>query len=198
VVRLDAGVANGRLFALMASCGFDAEVVRRLQDRRRGAIAHLTYVKPILAALRSYDYPAMRVRVDGNEPGGDWALPRHFLAFNLPCYAFGLGFAPAASAVDGELDWCAFQGGSTWTTLRYAAHVWSGRLGGLSDHRSGRARSIWIESDAPVPLQLDGEPAGHLPAVLSVAPRRLSFVVDLDRFAWQAAEEPAAAQVAFG
>ena len=46
----DMGDAGGRLFSLMAGCGFDAEVVRRLHIERKGNIHHLSYVKPIVEA----------------------------------------------------------------------------------------------------------------------------------------------------
>ena len=56
----------------MVGCGFDAHVVRGLHAQRRGHIRHTTYIKPILASIRSYEYPEMRVTW---EPGGGLALP---------------------------------------------------------------------------------------------------------------------------
>ncbi len=54
--KIDAGIANGRLFLLMATAGFDAEVARLLHLKRKGHISHLSYCKPILSALRTYPY----------------------------------------------------------------------------------------------------------------------------------------------
>ena len=61
VVQLDAGLANDRVFLIMASCGFDAEVVRRMHGRRKGNIHRLSYAKPIATAIRS-------LLVPGNPP----------------------------------------------------------------------------------------------------------------------------------
>ena len=70
VVPHDAGEAAGRLFALMASCGFDAEIVRKLHAERTGHIGHLSYLKPIWQTIRSYEYPELRITCD------DWESVR--------------------------------------------------------------------------------------------------------------------------
>src|SRR5690606_8990976 len=51
---LDAGRAGSRFFTLMASAGFDADVVDRLHADRSGHIRHSTYIKPIWRAIRNY------------------------------------------------------------------------------------------------------------------------------------------------
>ena len=56
--KLDAGRANGKLFLVMASCGFDASVVEKLHSSRKGHISHLSYFRPILSSIRRYRYPA--------------------------------------------------------------------------------------------------------------------------------------------
>ena len=189
LIRLDAGSAAGRIFLLMASCGFDAEVVRRLHARRTGHVRSLTYVKPIWETIRSYQYPEIRVYWDGacgprdglvlpGEGGGQApsAVLRWLFAFNLPCYGGGLRLAPQADAADGRLDVCGFSRGSLWDGLRYAAAVYRGRHQALPDCLTHRASRLRITSDAEVPYQLDGDPGGVLPVDIEVLPGRLTLV----------------------
>lgn len=177
-VRLDAGLANGRLFALMVGCGFDAEVVRRLHEARQGHISHASYVKPILEVIRSYEYPPLRVHYRLNEGcAGEPITARWVFVINIPQYAGGLKFAPQASGLDGRLDLCTFREGSLWYGLMYLGGVLLGQQEAMEDYRHCQATELVIEADGAVPYQIDGDPGGKLPVTIRVLPGRLTMLV---------------------
>lgn len=197
-VRIDAGEANGKMFVLMAGCGFDADVVQRLHAARRGHIHHMSYIKPILASIRTYEYPALHVwcGVSDDVPDGgrrpmipwppDTSAPegrlitdvRWVFIVNLPRYAGGLNFVPGAVGHDGQLDVCTFRHGSLFRGLRYLWGVARGRHLSWPDVTYCRARVIRVESHQPAAYQLDGDPGGMLPVDIRVLPARLRLVVD--------------------
>jgi diacylglycerol kinase (ATP) len=182
LVRLDAGKAGQRIFLLMIGCGFDAEVVRRVHDRRTGHIRRRNYFKPIWDLTRSYEYPELRVYwgngdVETCEVRPAPAAVRWLFAFNLPCYGGGLRLAPQADGADGLLDVCAFRRGSLWHALRYTAAVLLGRHQVMADCTMRRVRRLRVTSEAEVPYQLDGDPGGLLPVDVEVLPGRLALVV---------------------
>jgi diacylglycerol kinase family enzyme len=181
-VALDAGRANGRLFLLMAGCGFDGEVVRRLHAQRDGHITHWTYAKPMLAAIRKYEYPQFEICCTLSVGGQEVPIKHSFVArwafvSNLPRYAGTLSFSPQATGDDGRLDLCAFQGGSVWAGLRYLVAVMARRHEALRDCITARATRIVLTGGEPVPYQLDGDPAGWLPLSIDVLPRRINVLV---------------------
>lgn len=170
--RLDLGQLNGKAFTLMASCGFDAEVVHRTHANRRGHIRKWHYVPPIWNSIRKYDHPPLRVFVD-DQPQPYSA--RLLMAVNLPAYAMGIPFAPQATGADGQLDLCLFQRGSTFQMVRYLGHVIAGRHQSLPDVTCLKASRVRIEADVAVPWQMDGDPAGFTPVTLEVLPAALEI-----------------------
>lgn len=188
-ISLDAGAVGERLFILMAGCGFDAEVVRRLHRRRTGNIHHLSYAKPILDAIRKYNYPELRVHYAPAEAGAretgaavelsESLVARWVFVVNLPRYAGGLRFAPGASGTDGLLDVCTFKAGSLWNGLVYLGGVMLGQHEGMADFVRVQTARLRIESAAPAPVQLDGDPAGELPVDIRVLPGRLRLIASL-------------------
>jgi diacylglycerol kinase family enzyme len=180
-IRVDAGCASGRIFLLMASCGFDADVVRRLHSQRKGHIHHSSYLKPILDSIRSYPYPELRVYLDDLAGATEAEAPplsaRWLFAFNLPRYGGGFQIAPQADGADGLLDICAFSGGDIWHGLQYASAVLLGMHQELADCTIRRVRRLRITSEGEAPYQLDGDPGGVLPLDITVLPGRLTLVV---------------------
>ena len=172
--QVDAGIANGRMFLLMASAGFDAEVVRAVHLRRRGHIGHLDYLRPILRAMRKYRFPPIEIRWRDESSAVSgmihacWAM-----AFNLPCYGFGLNIETEAAPDDGQLDLITFRDGSVPTGMRYAWDVYRGRHTSRDDVVRQRAFRMEFSSPGRVPYQLDGDYSGHLPVTLGCLPGRV-------------------------
>lgn len=171
---IDAGKANGQMFFVMASCGFDADVVHRLHSQRKGHIRHWSYAKPIVEAIASYRYPRIRFYVDERESPvvGKWAF-----IFNVPRYAMNLPIVPGADPSDGRLDLCTFRGGRFFRGLFYLITILLHRHRQWNYSRVERFEKIRIESDEPVPFQLDGDPGGTLPLEIEIVPRFLQVFV---------------------
>jgi diacylglycerol kinase family enzyme len=180
VIRLDLGRANGQYFLLMISAGFDAEVIRRLHENRRGNITRATYLKPTLQAIRSYRYPELQLYC---EPGIAGLAPpiacRWVFGFSLPLYALGWQLAPQADGTDGLFDVCTFRQGSLRHGLRYLWHVLRGSHLALDEVSLSRQRRFRIEvgKGVAVPYQLDGDYAGNLPVEVEVLPGELRLLV---------------------
>jgi diacylglycerol kinase family enzyme len=185
-IQHDAGNASGRLFAIMIGCGFDAEVVRRVHLERDGHITRLRYLKPIWDSIRSYEYPQMQISYElaspngnGSVDGGGWTTIDARFAFivNVPRYALGLRFVPDAQADDGRLDLCTFSGGSFFHGLWYLGNLLLDKHRRLPDCMVRPVRRLRIESDGPVPYELDGDASGFLPLDVHIEPNRLTLIV---------------------
>ena len=180
LVRVDAGRANGRVFSLMAGCGFDAEVVRRVHERRTGHLRQGAYVRAVLRSFASYPFPEIRVHWEEEGAGNAPLSARWLFAFNLPCYGGGFRIAPEADGSDGLLDVCTFRRGHLWHGLKFAAAVLAHRHERLADCTMRRVQRLRLTSEGQVPYQLDGDPGGFLPLSLEVLPGRLTLIVPAD------------------
>ena len=177
VVRLDTARANDRLFLLMAGVGFDAHVVHELDRLRRGPINIASYIAPALSALQNYRYPPIRVVVDSHELFG----PEPAVAFigNLPEYGTGFPILPKARADDGVLDVCVLPCRNVQDLLRLFLMAATGEhlLAEGVAYAKGRHVRVTAPDGAEVPVQVDGDPAGHAPVEIDMLPIRLPFIV---------------------
>jgi diacylglycerol kinase (ATP) len=179
VVSLDLGKAGQKMFLLMISAGFDAEVIRALHEGRKGNISRTAYILPILNAIRGYTYPPMRLYSETDDATASPRLCRWLFAFNLPLYALGLPIAPDAVATDGLLDLCTFERGTVWSIARYLWHVTRKIHHMLPDAALSRIGRFRLEptTSASVAYQIDGDYGGTLPVDVEVLPGQLRLLV---------------------
>lgn len=174
--RIDLGRAGTRYFLLMAGIGIDAEAARRVEHRvlRRVGLKLLDYVAT--GGLLSVTQRPARVWVyHGTKRRGRHAV--EILVGNTRLFAGAFTFTQQAVADDGWLD-VVFVGGHR---LRHRAQVIvraALRRPSLGPHAHyERVRTMRIESDTPMPVQVDGEVIGFLPMTFAVCPRALTVVM---------------------
>lgn len=177
-IQIDAGKANGKIFLVMLSCGFDAEVVRRVHKDRKGNITHLAYAKPIIESILNYDYPNLKAEWE-TEAGWEQLDCHWAFAFNMPSYAAGLQIVTDSNPSDGQLELATFAGGSFWDGLRQFGAVLMGQHHHQPDFKLVRSQRIRLRSDRDdIPYQVDGDPGGFLPVEIEVLPKHLTLIVD--------------------
>ena len=158
-----------RHLAMVAGAGFDASVVHRMAACRRGHISYLDYFWPLWRTFWEYRFPPIRVRADGAEVFAGRGLP--FVA-NIPRYAWGLPICKHARLDDGLLDVCVFDCAWQGRLLSHAVVTSMGRHLGRRGVHYRQARVIEIDAGAPLPLQIDGDPAGTTPIRFEVRPAK--------------------------
>ena len=175
--QLDVGRANGKLFLVMASCGFDADVVHRLHRERKGHIRHWSYAKPLVSAIQKYKYPKIRITLNSNDGNKVTTNPCWAFIFNVPRYAMNLPIAAEANPEDGVLDLCTFRGGNLFRGLFYLVSVLLRRHKNWTNSKAYHFTKLTMESDQEVPYQLDGDPGGTLPLTVEVVKGGVTLIV---------------------
>lgn len=170
---LDVGVWNQRRFLLFAGIGFDAAVAMLMHYKRTGRICMLSYIWPTLRALATYQFPAVNISVDRQSVGRATSV----IVSNVHSYGGPFGFLENAEPNDGLLDICLLKGRTRWAFFRY---IWGGlcrRTLRYKDVQILRGTNIDLQSDGDVPVQLDGDFAGRLPATIHVLRAQMPIFV---------------------
>jgi YegS/Rv2252/BmrU family lipid kinase len=177
VSMLDAAETNGQLFLLMAGVGIDGLIVHELDRLRRGPINFASYVLPAALAIANYRYPPLQVVADDEEIFA--STPAVALVANISEYGTGFPLAPHARPDDGMLDICVVPVESPVDALHKLLHAAAGELLSIEGVVYARGKQIEIRSPQQVPIQIDGDPAGHTPARINLLPIRLPFIVPM-------------------
>lgn len=176
--RFDVGVCNGVYFNNSFAAGLDARVTAKAVEykvttKRSGLWLYLTALLHVLFnELYSY-----RVRVSwDSEPAEDAELL--IIAATIgPTYGGGFFITPDAVPDDGLLEVCVIDPLSLTQALVRLPFVILGKHTGMKPVHMSRRGSIVIESDEPMPAQIDGEVMLERRYEISVLPGAIECVV---------------------
>jgi len=169
---IDLASANGHLFVQMAGVGADAQVVERNNRHIKKVLGPLSYLLTAtqVAAERP---PRLRVFCDG-EPTVEGSF---VLVGNGRFYGGPFSLFTDADMQDGLLDICVFKHMNYLALMRYLRGLVFGSLTRFTDVRYFKASHLVVKADRHVPLEADGELAGHAPVEFSVRKRKLRVLV---------------------
>lgn len=172
LVRRDVGLCGERIFLHMAGAGFDAHFFARSDRELKRLVGWLAYL-PAAASAIGEEPARYRVAVDGELL--EAVAPLVVIANGGSVIRPEIRIAPDVRADDGLFDVLVFTGATPAAAIRTVAHIVSQRLAESPDVIWRRGVSVDLQSNPPMPIQLDGDVATTTPASF----RMLHLAIDL-------------------
>lgn len=172
------GQPRVRPYLNVASVGVSGEVVRRVNASQAQLGPTLKYLLGSLEGILGWRNVQVRVRVDDrDERRIDLTLA---IVANGQYFGAGMWVCPHAAIDDGHFDQLEVAGMSRATLVATLAKVFSGKHLRVRGVGSGRARRVSYEpvwGQARVPIEIDGEQVGRLPASFEIRPASLRLKI---------------------
>lgn len=164
------GLANGHPFILMASAGFDAEVVHGLPlslKRRFGKLAYVMTALKIGFTRKSTD---LQIEVDGRELTGKLAV-----ATNGRFYGGPFVICPDASVTSEGLHILVLEKDDPVSAIRFGLALLMGRVHKAKGVTVTAFKSARFLAKLPAAVQIDGDPYGATP--IDIEGGRTSYAI---------------------
>ena len=177
-VDIDVGLvvfADGseKSFVNSASFGLSAEVARRVGGDDGGS-----YVAETLRAASTYDCPEVELRLDS---GARRRVRITTVSLhNGRYFGGGMKMAPEAELADGLLDLVVVRRLPFARLVRESARLYLGAHLSIPEVEHGKVRSLdarALDSARELPVEIDGESGGALPARFEIRPRAIRLRV---------------------
>ncbi|RMH01163.1 MAG: hypothetical protein D6702_12125 [Planctomycetota bacterium] len=172
VQPLDLGRVGSRRCFMVVGFGFDGELMKRLEQRRRGPMSKLAYLPLVWSTLRGWRPAPQRVVADGEDLG------EFHLGFVSNVRHYGTPLLRLAAGARDDGCWELY--------LLERAHLIHGVRAALAAavggaHRSPlvtfrRVRRLEVTGDTPAQVQVDGDHHGATPLEFRVLPWRLPLL----------------------
>ncbi|WP_428275857.1 diacylglycerol/lipid kinase family protein [Candidatus Palauibacter sp.] len=179
VTGIDLAEANGETFALMAGAGLDAQVMADATAELKSRLGFGAYIYSGLKNVINRPGADFRITADDQEVEVKASMVLVANAGQLGAGPLPVEFrmAPGASFQDGLIDVCIYAPSNLPEVARIIWRVTRNRFSGDDKIIYFQARSVRIEADPPVAIEIDGDPRGETPMVAKVSPLAARIIV---------------------
>jgi diacylglycerol kinase (ATP) len=171
--RYRTGTAEG-CFLNVASTGFDAAVTRAALRLKKRINLPFIYLLAIPAALPALGFSRVTLDVDGIR------LKRRVLMVavaNGGRYGGGIRINPAGAPDDGFFDLVTYRAASPVKLVATLPRFLRGDHRRMDQVETMRCRSVRIDGETPLPVNIDGEIKGTTPLAASIVPGGLTLLM---------------------
>ena len=172
--QIDLGRIGDKFFHTIATCGYDAEVGRRVTEEGSILSGTLAYIQKAITTLSKFDSPDARIEGDFGVFEGKILLTSVGITSS---YGGGMKIVPDAVVDDGLFDVCIINPIPNLTILRMLVTLYWGGHTSHPDVQIHRTRTLCIDTDPPLKLYADGELIGPVPTKIEMIDQGMTVVV---------------------
>jgi len=174
-ISIRMAMANARRFVLLASAGFDAEVVERMNSRQKNLLGITAYV---LCGARHLlrSQPALWVEFPDHERVKAQAV----IVARGKMYGGNVTIAPGGDIAGETFQVIVLLREGRWSIAMFALDALRGKHGASRHVLVRETPSLFVRSAIPSACQVDGEYLGPLPVRFTVTDTLLRVVVPME------------------
>lgn len=168
------GRPSRRYFLNVTDVGFGGEVVRYVNNHSKILGGKLSFFQGLLVTLLRFQNKTIRLTLDDGEP--QELRASSIVVANGQYFGGGMWVAPEAEITDGCFEVVVIGDVSKREVLGNTSRLYHGTLSGHPKVRLHKVRTLELDSEEEVLIDLDGELVGRLPARFQILPRKLAVL----------------------
>jgi YegS/Rv2252/BmrU family lipid kinase len=181
IVDVDLGLADGNHYVNVAHVGLGAAASKAVSPRIKRVAGTLAYPIATARALRGFQpFAATLSFPNGDRPPVRFPRLLQVAVGNGRFYGGGMAVAPGASIDDGTLDVYAIAWSSWRDLVKLAWAFKSGDFVYRKNVHYYQTASVRIETEQPLPTNVDGEVVDQTPVLFALARDALKVIVPQD------------------
>lgn len=169
-----AGAESQAFFANVASVGMSGAIAERANETTKALGGKASYLLATLAVFARWKAPHLRVAVDGEDREGRLL---DVIVANAKFLGGGMKMCPDALPDDGLFDVLLIGDVTKRDLARTMPKIYRGSHLPHPKAELLRGRTVTVEAEHPLPIQLDGEQPGTTPVRFEIVPQTLRLRV---------------------